>query len=115
MKKEETYYEPFSPLESDGNESIFLNPEKTLKITFTDGDYTLREGIDYRTVYVRRHGDTRMSWLMVTRGRGKYENVFLRADVYNIPPELIPPGQEDDREIITDLYRFTQMNNDGST
>lgn len=114
MKKEETFYEPLEPLESDGNESIFLNSEKTLKITITDGDHTLREGIDYRTVYVHGHGDVQMSWLMVTRGRGKYENMFLRAYVYNTPPEQIPPERRENCDAIMDLYYLAQTETDGS-
>lgn len=115
MKKEETFYEPFEPLESDGNESIFLNPEKTLKITVTDGDRILREGIDYRTVYVRGHGNVQMSWLMVARGKGKYEKMFLRAYVYNAPPELIPPERRENCDAILDIYHLAQTENDGST
>lgn len=56
-----------------------------------------------------------MSWLMVARGRGKYENMFLRADVYNTPPELIPPGQEENYDAIMDLYYLAQTGNGGST
>ncbi|MDE7233815.1 MAG: hypothetical protein K2N29_02025 [Ruminiclostridium sp.] len=45
-----------------------------LKITITDGDYTLREGIDYTTHYCR--GTSEMAWLTVVVGIGKYENIF---------------------------------------
>lgn len=115
METEETCYEPFFPLESDGNEFIFLNPEKTLKITITDGDYTLREGVDYKAVYVRGRGDTQTAWLMVARGKGKYENLFLRGDVYRLSPELIPPEREENMDAAMDLYFLAQQENDGSS
>lgn len=116
---EETYYEPFLPSKEDGNESIFLNAEKTIKITVTDGDYTLREGIDYRAVYVRGHGDASYSTLMVAGGMGKYKNLFFQGVEYRVLPELIPPEREENVEQIMQLYylahREQEQENDGSS
>lgn len=68
---EERCYEPFRRPKDESDESVFLNAAKTLKITITDGDYTLREGIDYTTLYIRGHGDTEMAWSAAKGNTGR--------------------------------------------
>lgn len=69
------------------DDPIFLNEEKTLKMTITDGDYTLREGVDYKTVYCRGYDDSATSWSAISKGMGKYEKMLLKGCEFRFPPD----------------------------
>lgn len=109
---EERYYEPFRRPESESDESVFLNAAKTLKITITDGDYTLREGIDYTILYIRGHGDTEMVWSAMVGGEGKYGALFLFSNEYRASLGELTPEREENFRSIMELYHLKDHEDD---
>lgn len=104
MKKEETYYEQVDPIEWAESytfeeflklvgtpiepDPIFLNKARTLKTTIVDGDYTLREDIDYEIRYFRGHGGTEAVWAAIAIGKGNYDTMFFCAGEYSLPASI---------------------------
>lgn len=79
------------PDEIPGN-PILLTEDKKLKVTITDGDYTLHEGIDYRLHYFRGKGDVK--WTSLAVGQGKYDHFYLFGYKHQEPnPE--PPSMRE--------------------
>ena len=72
-----------------------------LKITITDGDYMLQEGIDYETYCSR--GTNEMVWFMALEGIGKYENIFLRG--YELIPSENNSWTQEDAESFREYFR----------
>lgn len=74
-----------------------------LKITITDGDYTLREGIDYKVIY--SPGTEEMFWLVLMEGIGKYENIFFHAHENRVSPDGSHRMSEEDKESFREYFR----------
>lgn len=72
-------------MKKEGNEITGICCGGGLKITITDGDYTLREGIDYTSFLCR--GLSNMVWVVKTEGKGKYKNLFLRCHEIRETPD----------------------------
>lgn len=109
---EETYYEPFRRPGSESDETIFLNAAKTLKITITDGDYTLREGIDYKTLYIEGHGDTETAWKVIVGGEGKYGALLLQSSEYRASLGELTPEREENFRTIMELRHLKDKEDD---
>ncbi len=109
---EERCYEPFHRPKGESDEAIFINAAKTLKITITDGDYTLREGIDYTTLYIRGHGDTEMAWAAMVGGEGKYGAFFLISNEYRASLDEITPEREENFRSIMELCHLKDREKD---
>ncbi len=74
-----------------------------LKITITDGDYTLQEGVDYKTYDCRGLDET--VWLTVVVGVGKYENIFFRGHENRLFPDGSPLWSQEDAESFREYFR----------
>ena len=87
---------------------------KRLKITITDGDYTLQEGIDYKVIY--SPGTEEMSWLMLMEGIGKYENIYLHALENFVSSDGSHRMSEGEKESFREYFRseIERNKNDGS-
>ncbi len=85
-----------------------------LKVTITDGDYTLREGIDYVTYDCRGLDET--VWLMMVVGIGKYDNIFFRGHENRMLPDGSSPWTQEDAESLREYFRsqIEGNKNDGS-
>lgn len=83
-----------------------------LKITITDGDYTLREGIDYEVIY--SPGTKEMSWLVLMAGIGKYENIFFNAHENRVLPDGSHQMSKEDAESFREYFRAEIERNDVS-
>lgn len=70
------FYEKKIPMEKEKSPTEICFGER-LKVMITDGDYVLREGIDYELHYIRGLED--MEWLTIGIGKGKYKNLFFRG------------------------------------
>ena len=81
-----------------------------LKITITDGDYTLREGVDYKTYDCRGLDD--MVWLTMVVGIGKYENIFFRGHQNRLLPDGTSPWTEQDAKEFGEYIRSEIERND---
>ena len=83
-----------------------------LKITITDDDYMLQEGVDYKTYDCR--GLKEMVWLTVVVGIGKYENIFFRGYENRLLPDGTPPWTQEDADAFREYFRSEIERNDVS-
>lgn len=86
-----------------------------LKLTITDGDYTLQEGVDYITYDCR--GLDEAVWLTMVTGIGKYENIFFRGHENRLLPDGSSPWKKEDEESLREYFRsqLEENKNDGSS
>lgn len=83
---EEEYREYLRALKSSNDGyPIFLNSGRNLTFTIKDGDYTLQEGVDYKTCYYRGTDD--VSWVVLLVGIGKYKRTLFYGAEMGFPVE----------------------------
>ncbi len=69
------------------DEPVFINKTRNLSVTIKDGDYTLREGIDYAVSYYRGGEKSEMTWKAVGFGIGKYSKIVFFMGEYRLTPD----------------------------
>lgn len=91
-------------MKKEENEVYVIPYDGELKFTITDGDYTLREGVDYETYCVDGNEKT-VDWLLLMVGMGKYQKMlFCQSKLATATEELIASrGKE--IEALLDLIR----------
>lgn len=99
-------------MKKEENEVYVIPYDGELKITITDGDYTLREGIDYTILYIRGHGDTEMVWSAMVGGEGKYGALFLFSNEYRASLGELTPEREENFRSIMELYHLKDHEDD---
>lgn len=87
---------------------IFLNSGKNLTFTIKDGDYTLREGVDYKTRYYGGTGDVR--WVVLLEGLGKYKRTLFYGAEMGFPVEEETLNDQAEMEAFREHIRFTIKN-----
>ncbi len=87
------------------NEVYVIPYDGELKITITDGDYTLREGVDYETYCVDGNGKV-VDWLLLMIGMGKYKKMFFCQGKLVMAAEELIASRGKEIEALLDLIRY---------